>query len=437
MANIKFKLNPKLRISPFDGNHGNELLYETVDAQGHDRRFTITETVHKLLLSFRTANSLDAVLAMTENNLKKEEVHAFKKLVEGYFLPNNVLIKEDEVNLTLQPQKRRKPTYMILKFTLLAPQVVKCVSSPFLFLFKIKWGITALTLFALSQALIYFPVSSSFIKAPITQASDISVSSTELLGSIFFAFLGLLFHEIGHAAAAVRYRCKKVDIGMGLYICFIVFYADLSEIWRLNRRQRLLVDLGGIYFQMIFMVIISFFYFLTSNHSLYLANVVLTISLLWNLNPFFRLDGYWIASDLFGFDNLRAAANSTSVLNRNTNPRNKLLASHREQTGHKRKLLLVYALLSKFAFLGLIYWFSFYVLGDILTGLPTKLGDLDKSASLSDFLVALGGLAWTALMFIFIGYLAVRLTKTTYSIACKISSYFREILCKRKRSDTA
>lgn len=437
MTNIKFKLNPKLRISPFDGNHGNELLYETVDPQGHDRRFTITETVHKLLLCFQTTNSLDDVLSMQENNLSKEQADAFKNLVEKYFLPNNVLVKEGETNLALPPKKRKKPAYMILKFTLLAPQVVKYVSSPFLFLFRINWGITTLALFTFSQALIYFPKNFSFITPPITQASGISVSSTELLGSVFFAFLGLLFHEIGHAAAAVRYRCKEVDIGMGLYICFIVFYADLSEIWRLSRRQRLLVDLGGIYFQMIFMVIISFFYFLTSNHSLYLANVVLTISLLWNLNPFFRLDGYWIASDLFGFDNLRAAANSTSVLNRKITPRSKLLASHRQQNGHKRKLLLMYALLSKFAFLGLIYWFSFYVLGDILTGLPTKLRDLDKSASLSDFLVALGGLAWTALMFIFIGYLAVRLTKTTYSVAYKVSSYFREILCKRKSSDTA
>ena len=45
-------------------------------------------------------------------------------------------------------------------------------------------------------------------------------------------------------------------MGVGLYLFRPVFYTDLSNAWKLNRKKRIVTDLGGIYFQ----VIMIFFY---------------------------------------------------------------------------------------------------------------------------------------------------------------------------------
>ena len=44
------------------------------------------------------------------------------------------------------------------------------------------------------------------------------------------------------------------------YITFPVFYTDVTDVWCLTRRQRVIVNLGGVYFQLIFLI--PFFLFL-------------------------------------------------------------------------------------------------------------------------------------------------------------------------------
>jgi putative peptide zinc metalloprotease protein len=48
-----------------------------------------------------------------------------------------------------------------------------------------------------------------------------------------------------------------------------------------------------------------------SGHSVLLVAALSgAMSILWNMNPFLRMDGYWLASDLLGVANLRATAQS-------------------------------------------------------------------------------------------------------------------------------
>ena len=62
------------------------------------------------------------------------------------------------------------------------------------------------------------------------------------------------FHEFGHAAACRRGGATPGTMGFGLYIVFPAFYTDVSDSYRLDRRRRLWVDLGGLYFNTIFSV---------------------------------------------------------------------------------------------------------------------------------------------------------------------------------------
>ena len=120
----------------------------------------------------------------------------------------------------------------------------------------------------------------------------------------------LLIHELGHAAAGYRFGIKPKEIGAGLYLIFPVLYTDVTEVWRLGVQKRTIVNLGGIYFQLLINLLLigylmtHFGDFGQINTTRYLIQLnVATIII--NAIPFLKFDGYWLYSDLFSLPNLR------------------------------------------------------------------------------------------------------------------------------------
>jgi putative peptide zinc metalloprotease protein len=91
-----------------------------------------------------------------------------------------------------------------------------------------------------------------------------------------------------------------------MYYHMQVLYTDLSEAWRLNRRQRAVVDVGGMYFQAIFATTLLGVHWATGSVVPLYCFVVTDLAIAGSLNPFFRMDGYWLMSDLLGVPNLHA-----------------------------------------------------------------------------------------------------------------------------------
>jgi putative peptide zinc metalloprotease protein len=60
-----------------------------------------------------------------------------------------------------------------------------------------------------------------------------------------------ILHEFGHAAAGKRFGATPGDIGFGFYFIAPVFFSDLSDVWKLPPKERIIVNLGGIYFELI------------------------------------------------------------------------------------------------------------------------------------------------------------------------------------------
>lgn len=122
---------------------------------------------------------------------------------------------------------------------------------------------------------------------------------------VVLIFVSIIFHELGHATAAHYYKAKHGGIGFGFYLYFLpVFFADVTDIWRLERWKRIIVNSAGIYFEVIFCLILSIIGFFTKNHVLQILGLVISGKALYNLLPFLRADGYWILSDLFNKPNL-------------------------------------------------------------------------------------------------------------------------------------
>lgn len=65
-------------------------------------------------------------------------------------------------------------------------------------------------------------------------------------------------------------------------------------------------DLGGLYFNPIFMLALPGLYVATSNQVLLLVIAVTHLEMLEQLFPFVRFDGYFILSDLIGVPDLFA-----------------------------------------------------------------------------------------------------------------------------------
>jgi putative peptide zinc metalloprotease protein len=129
----------------------------------------------------------------------------------------------------------------------------------------------------------------------------------------FLMFIGM-FHELGHAAATARFKIAPKEIGFGFYFIFPVLYTDVSKIWVLNKYRRLVVNMGGIYFQLIVGSVLWVLYHWSLTNAPVLIGYIQatfltnTIMIVYSMNPFMRNDGYWIYSDLFEIENLSKSA---------------------------------------------------------------------------------------------------------------------------------
>jgi len=113
-----------------------------------------------------------------------------------------------------------------------------------------------------------------------------------------------IFHEFGHASACRRFGGIHKGIGVGTYLITPVLYADVSDAWRLPRMQKVVVDIGGVYFQFLFATAVLLWSRIAGSELLRVAAISVDASCVLNLNPFMKWDGYWLLSDLVGVPNL-------------------------------------------------------------------------------------------------------------------------------------
>jgi putative peptide zinc metalloprotease protein len=107
-------------------------------------------------------------------------------------------------------------------------------------------------------------------------------------------------HEFGHAAALRRGGGRPGAIGGGFYLVYPTLYTDTSDAYRLGRAARLRTDLGGMYFQLLFAIVIALAAFVADQPVLLAAIVLIDLEILYQFMPTARLDGYWAVADLVG-----------------------------------------------------------------------------------------------------------------------------------------
>jgi putative peptide zinc metalloprotease protein len=115
-----------------------------------------------------------------------------------------------------------------------------------------------------------------------------------------------LFHETGHAAACRYGGGEPGNIGFGVYLVFPAFYTDVTDAYRLGRAGRLRTDLGGLYFNALFVLACGTAYLFTDSGLLLIVLLLVHIEMLQQLVPTVRFDGYYVLADLAGVPDLFA-----------------------------------------------------------------------------------------------------------------------------------
>ena len=128
----------------------------------------------------------------------------------------------------------------------------------------------------------------------------------DLLIVLGLSVAAAVFHECGHAAGCRYGGARPGVIGVGIYLVWPSFFTNVTDSYRLSRAGRLRTDLGGLYFNLIFMLALAGIYVATSDQLLLLVIAFTHLQMVEQLLPFVRFDGYFILSDLAGVPDLFA-----------------------------------------------------------------------------------------------------------------------------------
>jgi len=125
-----------------------------------------------------------------------------------------------------------------------------------------------------------------------------------VLAVLVLLLAATLFHEFGHAAGCTYGGAKPGPIGVGIYLWIPAFYTNVTSAYKLNRAGRLRTDLGGVYFNSVFIVVAAATYLWTGWAPLLAVIALSHLEIIQQLLPIVRFDGYYILGDLAGVPNL-------------------------------------------------------------------------------------------------------------------------------------
>lgn len=123
-----------------------------------------------------------------------------------------------------------------------------------------------------------------------------------------------LVHEGAHAFTARHFGVRVRSMGIAFIIFWPVPYTDVTDAWRLpSRRARALVSLAGILAELAIAGVALLGWCLAPPGVLrsicfMLSSLSLASTLMVNLNPAMRFDGYYVLSDWLNVDNLQMRA---------------------------------------------------------------------------------------------------------------------------------
>lgn len=339
-----------------------------------DHRFEVSRGVHEAIELLREGYSTveDIVEELRARGYAKATPERISRLIRKVLIPRGIVEPPaGEEPAPYQPRQKRS-SFLRLQVPLVEPQVLSPLTNALGFLFR-PTILTAMVLVGAAAHLFFY--------AQVLVGFHWSVLDLPLVDYVLlllFMNLTTLFHELGHAAACRHFGCPHGKIGWGIYIYMLVLYTDVSAAWRLKRPQRAVVDLAGMYFELIIASGVLALYLWTSKTVFVYAFLLLDFSILSSLNPVLRRDGYWLVTDLTGNTNLRDA-NLRVLRGWWTKLTGKGKRQPREEVSSPtwmRITLQLYSAVTLIFSVLLGYWLVTRITAEIIPGAPVLLGQI-------------------------------------------------------------
>ena len=292
------------------GRHGD---YYMLFDPSSEHYFKIGEEAVQILSRLDQPYELDAFM----ERLQRTGVHASRDDVLALvsFLVQNSLLEPGYGQVEMQKKKvaeikrqtrllRWASAYMFVKLPPLRPAHILEAIKPYTDFLVSRW---MLWLIALPALLGYILMIRDFSAVRATFLDSLSWAG---LAKYFVAILLLkVVHEMAHALAANHFGCKVRAFGISFIVFYPRLFTDTTDSWRLPRKQRLLIDAGGIIGELLVGGIAALLWCYTppgvAKSTMFYIFAVSTLStLLANGNPLIRYDGYYILCDLVNMENL-------------------------------------------------------------------------------------------------------------------------------------
>jgi putative peptide zinc metalloprotease protein len=291
------RLRPEVSIVPFFSS-AKEETYLVLLPDG--RSLQTTRRLYELITCLdgsRNIEELARTLSGTWNcSIRPADV---REWIDRYLVPHDLLAPAPDLPPPVPSPPAKSPS---TKGIMLIPgRLAHPLTRRLRLLFHPLCSVPFLWASALCHGLIYLDLLSGTETGLISSIPP----SVYLIGYLVI-FLSVLFHEFGHLSACQYFDCPHGEIRLGFYLVFPVFYANVSPAWRLERKARVVVDLAGMYFQLLVTLPVSLLFHLTREPIWLFLFLELDAMILFSLNPFLRFDGYWLCSDLLGVPNLRS-----------------------------------------------------------------------------------------------------------------------------------
>jgi len=311
---LKLNLMPSVEL--IRQRYRGEFWYVVCDKFGH-RFFRIREVTYKFICYLDGFNNVEEAWekALNENPAEAPGQGDVIQVLSQLY-SNGLLKSQKSVNIEFllaaqdkQKAKQRKQLFsslLFLKIPLWNPD-------PFLrkSIHLFSWCFKP---FGFLIWLIFLSIGISALFAEWSRFSD-AANSILSLSNLPYLYLSIIFtkalHEFGHAYACRRYHCEVPQMG----IMFLVFnplpFVDVSASYALSQKyKRAVVGIAGVVVEFFLASVALIIWANIADGALarICYNIVITASvstILFNLNPLLRFDGYHILCDLLETPNLQ------------------------------------------------------------------------------------------------------------------------------------
>jgi len=285
-TNIVPLLSEEISFNPLNKNE--YFIHQVV----YDHRIKISADLYNFVQLIDNQKDLNNIV---EEYNQKYNSSLTVEIAYGFLYDNLAvygIIQSDKIAI----KQSQKPNYIRLNFIVINERIVAKFTRQLHFLFQSKISKAILLLGFLTLGYCFYTFSQQIFHTGVTKS--------QWLFYFGLSFIGVTFHELGHASAAHHYGAKHGGIGGGFYLFMPVYFADVTDIWKLPKRQRIVVNLAGMYFELIYVLFLIWMGLLFNHPVLMIFGCFILLSSLRNLNPFLRSDGYWVLSDAIEKPNL-------------------------------------------------------------------------------------------------------------------------------------